>query len=121
MKRLPAITATFALLLSFPQAPLAHMHRRDPDHRHATAMPHSHLRLLSAQHLALHGPDDDDDVQPVDWVVLAQNSVRPFVAEKSEPMIVSAPPERYELLRAPAPRAHDPPGLIQLPPRAPPL
>ena len=121
MIRLSAITATFALLLSFAQAPFAHMHRRDPDHRHATVMPHSHLRLLSDQRLALHGPEDDDDVQPVDWVLLAQSSTQPFVAEISEPVIVSAPPARYELLRAPAPRAHDPPGLTRLPPRAPPV
>ncbi|MFN0169896.1 MAG: hypothetical protein ACKV22_26030 [Bryobacteraceae bacterium] len=121
MRPSSAITATFALLLSFAQAPFAHMHRRDPDHRHATATPHSHLRLLSDQHRALHGPDDDDDAQAVDWVLLAQHSGQPLVAEKSEPMIVSVPPAGYELLRAPAPRAHDPPGIIQLPPRAPPV
>ena len=116
-----AITATVALLLSFAQAPFAHMHRRDPDHRHATAMPHSHLRLLSDQHLALHAPDDDDDVQPVDWVILAKDSAQPFVAIVCEPVMIPAPVDSYELLPAPTPRAHDPPGLLALPPRAPPV
>jgi hypothetical protein len=84
-------------------------------------MPHSHLSLLSDQHLAMYGPDDDDGVQPVDWVVLAKDSVQPFVAEISEPVIVMTPPASYELSRTPTPGAHDPPGLIQLPPRAPPV
>jgi hypothetical protein len=118
---LSAITASVALLLSFAQAPLAHIHRRNPDHRHATAMPHSHLRLLSNQALSLHGPDDDDDVQSVDWVVLANGSQQPFVAEISQPVMVIAPAAQHERLRAPAARAHDPPGLITLPPRAPPV
>ena len=121
MKHLWAITAALALLFSFAQAPFAHMHRRDPDHRHATATPHSHLRLLSDQHLALHGPDDDDDVQPVDWVILAKDTAQPLVAIVSEPVMIPAPVNRYELLRAPSPRAHDPPGFLTLPPRAPPV
>lgn len=115
-----ALTATAALLLSFAQAPFAHIHRRDPNPGQAAAMPHSHLPL-SDQHLAMHGSDDDDGVQPIDWVLLAKDSVAPFVAENSEPAILLPPPVRHELLRAPAPRAHDPPGLIQLPPRAPPV
>ena len=53
-------------------------------------MPHSHLRLLSDQHLAMHGPDDEDDVQSVDWVVLAKDPAQAFVAEVSEPVIVMA-------------------------------
>jgi hypothetical protein len=121
LKRLSAITVTLALLLSVGQAPFAHIHRRDPDHRHATVMPHSHLRLLSDQYLALRGPDDDDDVQPVDWVVFAPDSAQPFVAEISEPMVVVIPPSRHEAFRSPTPSAHDPPGLINLPPRAPPV
>ena len=113
--------ATAALLLGFAQAPLAHTHRSDPDHRNATAMPHSHLPLLSDQRLSLYGPDDDDDAQPVDWVVLAKDSSPPFVFEVREPVVALAPPSRYEIPQAPAPRAHDPPGLIKLPPRAPPV
>jgi hypothetical protein len=120
LRVLSAITATVTLLFSFAQAPFAHTHRRNSDHLQATAMPHFHVRLLSDQHLSLHGPDDDD-VQQVDWVVLAQASAQPFVAEISEPVIVLASPARYELLRAPAPRAHGPPGLTKLPPRAPPV
>ncbi len=108
------------MLLSFAQAPFAHMHRRDPDHRHATAMPHFHLRLLADQHLALRGPDDDDDVQPVDWVIITGDFTEPFVAIASEPVAVPAPVDRYELVRAPSPQAHDPPELLALPARAPP-
>lgn len=119
MKRLSAITATMALLVSFAQAPFAHLHRRDRDHRHATAMPHSHLRLWSGQHMALNGPDDDD-VHAVDWVVLAQHSAQPLVAEIGEPVMNPAPAVRDKLSPVPAPRAHDPPGLIILSPRAPP-
>ena len=107
--------------MSFAQAPFAHLHRRDPDHRHAKALPHSHSRVLSDPHLAMHGPDDDDDVQPVDWVILANDPAQPFVAIAGEPMAIPAPRPHVELVRAPSPRAHGPPGLPVLPPRAPPV
>jgi len=121
LKRLLVITVTLALLMSFAQAPFAHIHHRDPVHRHATAMPHAHLRLLSDRHLAVRGPDDDDDVQPVDWVVITGDSAEPLVAIVSEPVVIPVAVDLYELVRAPSPRAHDPPGLLALPPRAPPV
>ena len=107
-----AVTAAIALLLSFAQAPFAHMHRRDPDHRHATLMPHTHVRLLADQHSVLRGPDDDNDVQPVNWVVLENASAQPFVALVSEPALDSPPDVKYQCLRPPEPHANDPPRVI---------
>ncbi len=121
MRYILAMTAAFALLLSFVQAPLAHVHFSGPDHGHAAAMPHTHLRLLSDRHLALQGPDDDDDVQSIDWVLLAKDTSQHFAFAIVVPAIAPSPAVRYELPRTPAPRAHDPPGLIKLPPRAPPV
>lgn len=121
MKQVSALAATLVLLMSFAEAPSAHVHRRDPDHRHATAMPHSHLRLLSDQHLALQGPDDDDDVQSLDWVLISGDFGHPLIAIASEPVMIPVPVDFYELVRAPSPQAHDPPGIATLPPRAPPV
>ncbi len=84
-------------------------------------MPHSHMRLLSDQDVALHGPDDDDDVQSVDWVTAAGDSAQPFVAIASEPVVIRALGDISGLLRAPSPQTHDPPGILTLPPRAPPV
>ena len=119
MRSSSAITVTLALLLSFVQSPFAHTHRRDLDHRHSVALSHSHLGLLSGRSLALHAPDDDD-VQPIDWVVLAKDFSQPFVAITSEPSVVPSQELQNEIVRTPAARAHDPPGLPALPPRAPP-
>lgn len=121
LRFLSTIAATVALLLSFAQAPFAHMHRREPGRSHPATILHSHVGLLSDRSLAFHGLDGDDDVRPVDWVVLARDSAPSFVAVISEPLAIPAPVESYELLRVPAPRAHDPPGLPSLPPRAPPV
>ena len=115
-----AVTAAVALLLSFAQAPFAHMHRRDPDHQHATLMPHTHLRLLSDQHPALRG-GDDNDVQPVNWIVLANAFAQPFIAVVSQSELISPSTVAYQCLRPPEPKSHDPPGLISLPPRGPPV
>ncbi len=119
MRSLSAITVTLALLLSFVESPFAHTHRRDPDHHHSVGLSHSHLGSLSHRTLALHSPGDDD-VQPIDWVVMAKDFSQPFVAITSEPNVIPSQELQYELVRAPVARAHDPPGLPSLPPRAPP-
>ncbi|MBI3211051.1 MAG: hypothetical protein HYZ37_19370 [Candidatus Solibacter usitatus] len=121
MKPFRAITAALALLLSFAQAPFAHTHRNDPDHGHATLMPHSHASLLAGLHPVLQGPDDDDDVTSMEWVLLKLSVPQLFVAESSERTFALPPPARQKILRAPEPRAHDPPGLSKLPPRSPPV
>ena len=120
LRRFWAVTAAVALLVSFAEAPFGHTHRRDPDHQHASLIPHAHLRLLADQHPAVRGPDDDD-VQPVNWVVLANASAQPFVAVASESELISPSTVEYQCLRPPEPQAHDPPGLISLPPRSPPV
>jgi hypothetical protein len=114
-----AITVTLALLLSFIQAPFAHTHRRDPDHLHAVGLSHSHFGLLSGRNLALHVPDDDD-VAPIDWVVLTKEFSQPFVAITNEPSFVPSLGPQQQVVRTPTARAHDPPLLHAVPSRAPP-
>jgi hypothetical protein len=117
---LPAILAAAGLVFSFAQAPFAHVHRHDPDHRHATALPHSHWRLIDDRHAAVDAHDDEDDAQAIDWFVMAEGSGPPFVAVTSEPLETTAPAMRHERMRPPVPRAHDPPAIRSLPPRSPP-
>ena len=110
------------MLLGLAQAPFAHTHRSDPDHQHATVTPHAHLPSLADAHATLEqADDDDDDAQSVDWVGLAAVSAHVFVTEFHEPFVVGPALVRYEMSPAPTPRGHDPPSLLSLPPRAPPV
>jgi hypothetical protein len=110
-----------SLLLGLAQAPFSHVHRHDPGHRHAGIVPHTHMRLLGYDGRAFCVPDEDDDVQPVDWVLLGADWGPPLAVLVAGPFVPLPPVERGEFFRAPSPRAHDPPGLPNVPTRAPPV
>lgn len=121
MRPFLAITTACVLLFGFAEAPFAHTHRRDPRHQHATLMPHSHWGMQADQFSAIRGPNPNDDVQPLTWVALANLSVPPLVAVVADSEPILPAPKAYPLSPAPEPQAHDPPGLVSLPPRSPPV
>lgn len=115
-----ASTVALALLLSFVKAPFAHVHRHDLEHRHATGLWHTHLSLLSGRGPVINADDDEDDAQSLEWAAAANDFAQPFAAVVSEAISLPAPELRKELVRRPAPRAHDPPPSHTFSSRAPP-
>lgn len=117
------ILVTWALLLSFIEAPFAHVHDFGfGDDHHATEQAHTHLR-----HLDAHGDgpafdqiDPADDARAINWFQTVQHAsfvlfLAPAASELSQPVPIS------EFVRAtPAICGHDPPLLTNLPTRAPP-
>jgi len=118
LRKVSVFAVGTGLLVSLLQAPFAHMHRRDPAHRHAKGFAHAHLPVPA--HSGVERPDDASDVQLLDWLALTGDAPASLVMEFCDPVRSPRPHGTHEIVRAPSPRAHDPPSLSQSNPRAPP-
>jgi hypothetical protein len=122
--RISTLGVISLLLLAFLQAPFAHVHEHESTQRHAGAFLHTHFGHIQADHHSrpeLRDLDPDDDAVFQHWFAAAQN------AQQSLNFILCVvpflPPPvqsewRAEIVR---PSAHDPPVLVLLPPRSPPV
>ena len=124
MRTLCSITVSWALLLSFLEAPFVHVHEQPGgDAHHATEQAHVHARLPSAntQGLAIEELDPADDERPVNWYQTAQcGSCVLFIAPQNERLAAPIGHQEF-LLPAPAACGHSPPFRRSLQSRAPPV
>ncbi|MGI9070884.1 MAG: hypothetical protein ACR2JB_06060 [Bryobacteraceae bacterium] len=112
-----------ALLAAFMQAPFSHVHEHESTQHHRSGFFHTHLAHAHAHHSAqpeLRDLDPNDDAVFQHWFSPTQTApqVLNFILIAVPALL---PPVSNEW-RAEAihPSAHDPPGLIALPPRSPP-
>lgn len=124
MRSIAAVAVVCALALSFVQAPLAHTHEfADPEEHHALEQAHFHIH---AQPVDLSAPaigqlDPASDERAANWFLTTEHSglEQHIVAGR---IILPEPVRTGEFVRpAPLLGGHDPPLVLSLPSRAPPV
>jgi hypothetical protein len=124
VRSIPAIAVLCALAVSFVQAPLAHTHEfADRAEHHALEQAHFHVHAqpVDASIPAVRQLDPASDERAASWFLTTQHS---GVGQHLAPaqIIVPEPPRTSEFVRpAPLLRSHDPPLVLGLPSRAPPV
>ena len=124
MRSIPAIVVMCALALSFVQAPLAHTHEfADHEEHHAIEQAHFHIHAqpMDPSVPAVRELDPASDERAAGWFVTTQhNGVDQHMAPGR--IILPEPVSTSEVVRpAPLLRSHDPPLVLGLPSRAPPV
>jgi len=119
-----AISAVCAVAVSFMLSPVAHTHAfADEDDHHASEQAHVHSRehRMDPKGFELGTPDLSSDERVSKWFVTTQpnnSDAQPTPIRT----VLPEPARTGEVVRpAPALRSHDPPLLLNLPSRAPPV
>lgn len=123
MRRLTHIAVLVAFVFSFGKAPFDHNHDSDPHHKHATGISHTHWPSEPDDHKS-DGPrlsaTDHSDVRMLDWIPSDGRTPDYFAVDLPESIAFAVPaPLTVRVSETPA-RAHDPPALVSITPRAPP-
>ena len=124
VKLFVSILLDVALLLAFVQAPSSHVHAHEATERHIAGFLHTHVPHVEAPlsgHAEWRDFDPDDDAHFLSWVSTAPGGeglatailLASYVAPPA-PIVVT---RQTTVLR---PRAHDPPAIKAISPRAPP-
>lgn len=125
LRRLTIVLTAAWLIATSLQAPFLHFHPQDPDHHHATGLPHLHLgsgqHHSASAHSEIEAPDDDETAVWQEWA--ATDPPRINLAFTEVTVAFSWEPSFVTVGVAPelVVRSHDPPGQRLLPARAPPL
>lgn len=112
---------TASLLLAFVQAPVLHSHAGHEPHAH-----YGHVLEAAHPHDDASGPEweaseHDSQAEFLDWIGGDGKETSSAQAEPVALLVVPAPSSRPGRVAELRPQSHDPPGLLRLPPRAPPV
>ena len=110
-----------SLLLAFVQAQVLHSHAGHEPHAHF-----GHVLEAAHSHEDASGPEwdageHDSQAEYLDWIGGDGKETGSPQAEPAEHLVAPVPSSRPGRVAEFRPQNHDPPRLLQLPPRAPPV
>jgi len=125
VKSLISILLNVIVLLVFLQAPSLHVHAHEATQHHAGAFLHTHFAhgvAPPSSEAEWRDLDPNDDAQFLSWVSIAPSDglLAPVILIASN-VILPAPVVTEWQTTILRPRAHDPPALNAITPRAPPV